>query len=104
MNERLGTDIDDSIEKTEINETRNNIDDYGNYNEIRTSYTPTAPTTASNAGTPNQADETITDEDERAIATTTVTDEHETTKTNDASTSRPRKTKTTQRHLQDYIL
>ena len=104
MNERVGTDINDSTKKTEMNETRNRIDNYGDYNEIRTNYTQTLETTTKNESAPNQAEETISDEDEIAIATTTVIDENETAKTNETRTSRPRKTKTTPRHLQDYIL
>ena len=60
MNQRVGTDIDYSTEKTEMNETRNNIDNYDVYNEIRTNYTPTPETTTTNEGTPNRAEEIIT--------------------------------------------
>ena len=80
VKEKVGTDIDYSTEKTEMNETRNNIDNYGDYNEIHTNYTPTPETTTTNEGTPNQAEETIIAKDETAIATTTVIDENETTK------------------------
>ena len=48
VNERIGTDIDDSTEKTEMNETRNIIDNYGDYNEIHTNYTPTSEKTTIN--------------------------------------------------------
>ena len=75
MNERVGTDIDDSNENTEMTEARNDIDNCDDYNEKRTNCTPT-PGTTTNEGTPNQAEETITDEDETAISTTTVTDEN----------------------------
>ena len=88
VNERWGTDIDDSIEKTEMHETLNYADNNRDYNEIRTNHTPTPETTTSE-NTPKQSDVPITDE--TAIATTTK--EKETTTTNEARTSRSRRKK-----------
>ena len=95
MNKRLGTDIDDSIEKTVMHEIMNNVNNYCDYYEIRTNHTP-IPETITSEDTPKQSEEPITDEDETTIATTT--EENETTTTNEERTSRPRKTKTTLRH------
>ena len=53
VNERLGTDIDDSNRKTEIHETMNNVDNYSDYNEIRTNHTSTPETTWTSEGTLN---------------------------------------------------
>ena len=47
MNERLGTDIDDSTEKTEMHETMNNVGNYRDYNKIYTNHTPTSELTTS---------------------------------------------------------
>ena len=93
MNERQGTDINDSTEKTEMYETMNNVDNYSDYNEIHTNNTPTRKTTTSSKDTPKQSKEPITDEDETAKQLTTMNE-----------TSRPRRTKTTPRHLQNDIL
>ena len=78
--------------------TMNNVDNYSDYNEIDTNQTPTPETTTKREETPKQTMEPITDEDE----TTITTEENETTTTNKAS--QPRRTKTTPRHLQVYIL
>ena len=102
VSERLGTDIYDSIEKTVMHETMNYVDNYSDYNEIRTNHTPTPEITSASQDTPKQSEEPIADEDETAIATTT-TDENETT-INETRTSRPRRTKTMPRNLQYYIL
>ena len=40
MNERLGTDIDDSTEKTEMHKTTNNVNNYSDY-EIYTNHAAT---------------------------------------------------------------
>ena len=104
MNERLGTDIDDRTEKTEIHETMNNVDNYSDYNEICTKQTPTLETSTTNKDTPKQLDKPITDKDETAIATTTKTKEENKTTTNEIRTSRPRRTKTISRHFQNYTL
>ena len=75
------------------------------YNEMYTNLTPKLDTSTTSEDIPKQLGVPITDEDETAIATAkTTTEENETTTTNETRANRPIRTKTTQRHLQDYIL
>jgi len=91
VNERLGTDTDNSTDRMEIQETKNNVDNYSDYDEICTNYTPTPEATTIIENTPQKPDEPSTDEDENGA-------------TNEGGTKRPRRKKDTPRHLKDYIL
>ena len=71
-----------------MHETMNNVDNYSDYNEIITNYTPTPETTTSK-NTPKQSEVPIIDE---TVIVITTRDENETT-TNEARTSRARKKK-----------
>ena len=73
VNERLGPEIDDRSEKTEMHKTMNNVDNYTDYNKLHTNHTQAPETSTTSEHIWKKLEKVITDEDETAIAATTTT-------------------------------